>query len=147
MRNVAQQRIVRDMNSLGLATEIFAGQQGKNVISLRIKGKKREFAIHDPLIFESMQLLGGSNLESMLVSVVGTPARFLREMITRSPGFMAVNTIRDTLSTYVTSGSSFTPVLGTLRNLTTGVDTLAKYGVVGGYDYGSDPEDIFKSFV
>ena len=146
MRNVAQQRIVRDMNSLGLAREVMAGQQGNNVISFRVDGKKRDFSIDDPLMFESMQLIGGGSLETMLTSVVGTPSRYLRELITRDPGFMAVNMLRDTLSTFVTSGSSFVPVWDTLKNANSGVDALSKYGIVGGYDFGNDPDNLFKDF-
>ena len=146
MRNVAQQRIVRDMKSLGLAREVIAGQQGNNIISFRVNGKKRDFAIDDPLMFESMQLMGGGSMETMLTSVVGAPSRVLREMITRDPGFMMVNMLRDTLSTYVTSGSDFVPVWSTLKNATTGVETLSKYGIVGGYDFGNDPDNVFKDF-
>ena len=146
MRNVAQQRIVRDMKSLGLAREVIIGQQGNNIISFRVNGKKRDFAIDDPLMFESMQLKGGGSMETMLTSVVGAPSRVLREMITRDPGFMMVNMLRDTLSTYVTSGSNFVPVWSTLKNATTGVEALSKYGVVGGYDFGNDPDNVFKDF-
>jgi len=146
MRNVAQQRIVRDMKSIGLAREVTAGQVGNNIISFRVDGVKRNFAIDDPLMFESMQLLGGGSLESLLTSVVGVPSRVLREMITREPGFMMVNMLRDTLSTYVTSGAKFIPIYDTLKNATSGVDALSAYGVVGGYDFGNDPDNMFKDF-
>jgi len=146
MRNVAQQRIVRDMNSLGLAREVKAGQMGNNIISFRVDGQKRDFAIDDPLMYESMQSLGGGSMEKMLTSVVGVPSTVLREMITRDPGFMMVNMMRDTLSSYVTSGSSFIPVIDTLKNALNGADTLSAYGVVGGYDFGNDPDNMFKEF-
>ena len=146
MRNVAQQRIVRDMNSIGLAREIKAGQTGNNVISFRVDGKKREFAIDDPLMYESMQSLGGGSMEKMLTSIVGAPSNVLREMITRDPGFMMVNMMRDTLSSYVTSGASFVPVWDTIKNARSGADTLSTYGVVGGYDFSSDPDNLFDEF-
>jgi len=146
MRNVAQQRIVRDMKSLGLARELVVGQQGSNVISFRVDGKKRDFAIDDPLMFESMQLIGGGSMETMLTSVVGAPSRYLRELITRDPGFMAVNMLRDTLSTFVTSGSTFVPVWDTIKNARSGTEALTRYGIVGGYDFGNDPENLYKDF-
>ena len=146
MRNVAQQRIVRDMNSIGLAREIKAGQTGNNVISFRVDGKKREFAIDDPLMYESMQSLGGGSMEKMLTSIVGAPSNVLREMITRDPGFMMVNMMRDTLSSYVTSGASFVPVWDTIKNARSGADALSTYGVVGGYDFSSDPDNLFDEF-
>ena len=146
MRNVAQQRIVRDMNSLGLAREVTAGQTGTNVINFRVDGKKRSFSIDDPLMYESMQSLDGGGMEKMLTSVVGAPSNFLREMITRDPGFMIVNMMRDTLSSYVTSGASFIPVYDTIKNARSGVDALSAYGVVGGYDFSSDPDNLFEDF-
>jgi len=146
MRNVAQQRIVRDMNSLGLAREVTAGQTGTNVINFRVDGKKRSFSIDDPLMYESMQSLDGGGMEKMLTSVVGAPSNFLREMITRDPGFMIVNMMRDTLSSYVTSGASFIPVYDTVKNALSGVDALSAYGVVGGYDFSSDPDNLFEAF-
>ena len=51
-----------------------------------------------------------------------------------------------TLSTFATSGSSFIPVIDTLKNFNSGAETLEKYGVVGGDDIGVDSKDIFKQF-
>ena len=146
MRNVAQQRIVRDMVNLGLAREVKAGQSGTNVIAFRVDGKKREFSIDDPLMYESMQALGGSGMEKAVTSVVGAPSKVLREMITRDPGFMIVNMMRDTLSSYVTSGANFIPVYDTIKNARSGAETLSTYGVVGGYDFGGDPDNLFSDF-
>jgi len=145
MKNVAQQRIVRDMVSLGLARETKDGS-GSNVVRFRVNGKKRNFIIDDPLMFESMQAIGSSGTEQMITAVVGAPSKLLREMITRDPGFMMVNMLRDTLSTYVTSGANFVPVIDTVKNSLSGVDALSSYGVVGGYDFKNDPEDLFKFF-
>tara|TARA_R100001369_G_scaffold41084_1_gene67182 strand:- start:9 stop:1739 length:1731 start_codon:yes stop_codon:yes gene_type:complete len=134
------------MNSLGLAREVTAGQTGTNVINFRVDGKKRSFSIDDPLMYESMQSLDGGGMEKMLTSIVGAPSNILREMITRDPGFMIVNMMRDTLSSYVTSGASFIPVYDTVKNALSGVDALSAYGVVGGYDFSSDPDNIFEDF-
>jgi hypothetical protein len=147
MQNVAQQRIVRDMVSIGLSREVKAGQTAKNVINFRVDGKKRSFSIDDPLLFDSMNSAGISSAEQMITSIVGAPATALRELITRDPGFMAVNMLRDTLSTYVTSGASIIPILSTLKNFnTTKTEALARYGIVGGYDLSGNNKDLFKVF-
>jgi len=148
MRNVAQQRIVRDLYSLGLAKEVGAGQSGKNVISFRVNGKKRQFSIDDPLMFQSMESSNISSAESMVTSVVGAPATAIRELITRDPGFMIVNLMRDTLSTAVTSGSNFVPVIDTVKNFRkSSVEELSKYGVVGGYDLSDlDYKNVFDKY-
>ena len=148
MRNVAQQRIVRDLNSLGLAREVKAGEKGTNVINFKVDGKKRSFSIDDPLMFQAMESSSISSAESMITSVVGAPATALRELITRDPGFMIVNLMRDTLSTAVTSGASIIPVLDTVKNFNrSSVEELSRYGVVGGYDLSNlDYKNVFEKF-
>ena len=146
MKNVAQQRIVRDMSKMGLAYEVKGDMKAKNVISFRVDGKNRKFSLSDPLIYESMQGMGSGEVETMLTNIVGAPSTILRELITRSPSFMIVNMMRDTMSTFVTSGANFTPVVDTLKNFNSGSDLLEQYGVVGGYDFGNDPKDIYSEF-
>lgn len=148
MRNVAQQRIVRDLHSLGLAREVKAGEKGTNVINFKVDGKKRSFSIDDPLMFQAMESSSISSAESMITSVVGAPATALRELITRDPGFMIVNLIRDTLSTAVTSGASIIPVIDTVKNFNrSSVEELSRYGVVGGYDLSNlDYKNVFEKF-
>ena len=146
MRNVAQQRIVRDMVKVGLGYEVKGDMKAQNVIAFRVNGKNRKFSISDPLIYESMQGMGSGEIETILTNIVGVPSTVLRELITRDPAFMVVNMMRDTLSTFVTSGANFTPVVDTLKNFNSGADLLEQYGVVGGYDFGNDPKDIYGEF-
>jgi hypothetical protein len=145
MKNVAQQRIVRDQINLGMAREVRKGQPATNVVKFKVKGKNREYEIADPLLYESLQAFG-DGATGLLTNVLGGFSGALRELITRDPGFMMVNMMRDTLSTFATSGSSFIPVIDTLKNFNSGAETLEKYGVVGGYDIGVDSKDIFKQF-
>ena len=145
MKNVAQQRIVRDQINLGMAREVRKGQPATNVVKFKVKGKNREYEIADPLLYESLQAFG-DGATGLLTNVLGGFSGVLRELITRDPGFMMVNMMRDTLSTFATSGSSFIPVIDTLKNFNSGAETLEKYGVVGGYDIGVDSKDIFKQF-
>jgi len=70
-------------------------------------------------------------------------------MITRSPDFVIVNLMRDTLSAYVTSGASMVPVVDTARNFFTSsgnevFERLKRMAVVGGYDFSNDPKDVAK---
>ena len=51
MRNVAQQRIARDMQKLQLATQVPASRKGDAaVIGFKVRGEPVYFQIHDPLI-------------------------------------------------------------------------------------------------
>ena len=147
MRNVAQQRIVRDMVKYGLSREVNPKQvpRGELVVTFKVDGKDRKFTIDDPLIYESMQpLVGGAGLD-MVSQVLGAPANLLREMVTREPGFIMANMMRDTLSAYVTSGSNFIPIYDTLKGFTEAdIEQLERRAIVGGYDYSKDPSDISK---
>ena len=147
MRNVAQQRIVRDMVKYGLSREVNPKQvpRGELVVTFKVDGKDRKFTIDDPLIYESMQpLVGGAGLD-MVSQVLGAPANLLREMVTREPGFIMANMMRDTLSAFVTSGSNFIPIYDTLKGFgEANIEQLERRAIVGGYDYSKDPSDISK---
>ena len=145
MKNVAQQRVARDLIKMGLAERVSPlakTAEGAGVISFKSKGQKVNVRINDPLIYESLLPLDAGY--PLLEKYLGAPATFLREMITRDPGFVLTNMARDTLSAYVTSGSSFTPVIETVKNYAKDMNDLEKFGVVGGYDFGKDPKDIVK---
>jgi len=144
MKNVAQQRIVRDMRNLGLAREVKPGQRttGEAVVTFKVDGNRRNFIIDDPLIYESLTVEPAGGFEQFISKTAGVPARFLREMVTREPGFVIANMLRDSLSAFVTSGSKFTPVIDTIFGYAEGMEKLERTGVVGGYDYKNDPENI-----
>ena len=114
------------------------------VVNFKVNGVDQYYKIHDPLIYESLQSvdeLGGS-----ITGMFAAPSRWLRELVTRDPGFMLANLMRDTLSAYVTSGADFTPVVDTVAGLAKEIETLESFGVVGGYDFANDPDDMVKAF-
>jgi hypothetical protein len=147
MKNVAQQRIVRDMATIGLAKKATPAQiknkKQNFVVSFKVQGKDQHYKVDDPLLYESLQPLESGGLAT---SLVAKPSKFLRELITREPGFILANMMRDTLSAYTTSGADFVPVIDTVKNFGRGIEELESFGVVGGYDFGNDPEDIVEAF-
>ena len=148
MKNVAQQRIVRDMVKIGIAEKATTAQR-KNisqnfVVNFKVKGVDQYYKIHDPLIYESLQ--STEEMGGVVTGLFGGASTILREMVTREPGFMFANLMRDTLSAYVTSGADFTPVVDTVAALGKDVEQLESFGVVGGYDFGNDPKDMVKAF-
>ena len=149
MKNVAQQRITRDMQKLGLARQRKASRavpKGVNVIDFKVNGNRVRFEIDDNLIYDSMKIVGAGYAEQAAIKYLGAPANVLRELVTRDPGFMIANMMRDTLSTAVTSGASFVPGIDTVKGLFDGVERLEKLGVVGGYDFAIDKADIVKFY-
>jgi len=146
MRNVAQQRIARDMQSLGLARQVATSPKLADGIKFKVNGRPVQFQIDDNLIYSSMETLGGGAVTDILTKTLGFPSMVLRETITRDPGFMVANLLRDTLSTFTTSGANFVPVLDSLKGLGDGMERLERVGVVGGYDYSRDPDNVVKFF-
>ena len=146
MKNVAQQRIVRDMITIGLGRMVQPGQSidGRPAVTFKVGGKKYSAFIDDPLIFESMQAVPEVNMDNLLGNLFRVPAKILRELIVRDPGYVIANMLRDTGSVVLTSGSNIIPVLDTLRNFGRGLENLEKVGVAGGYDFARDPSDVVK---
>jgi hypothetical protein len=146
MKNVAQQRIVRDMVNIGMGRFKQPGEnvEGKPTVNLKVNGKRVTAFIDDPLIFESMQAIPDVNLDGLLGNLFRVPATVLRELIVREPGYLIANMARDTVSVLLTSGANIIPAVDTARNFNRGLDNLARFGVVGGYDFARDPQDVVK---
>jgi hypothetical protein len=102
-------------------------------------GVVRKFAVKDPLLVSA---LGSDDRISVgrFWEALGLPAHILRESVTRDPGFMARNLLRDTLSSWITSGADFMPVIDTIKGMRTALKdgasfkALAARGAVGTYD-------------
>jgi hypothetical protein len=146
MKNVAQQRIVRDMITIGLGRMVQPGEniEGRPAVTFKVGGKKYSAFIDDTLIFESMQAVPEVNMDNFLGNLFRVPAQILRELIVRDPGYVVANMLRDTASVVLTSGSNIIPVVDTVKNFGRGLENLEKFGVVGGYDFARDPGDVVK---
>ena len=137
MRNVAQQRIARDMQKLQLAKQVPASKKGTaGVVGFKVRGEPVYFEIYDHLVFESMTAIDSTGLEDISRIFFGPASNLLRETVTRTPGFMLVNMLRDSLSAFVTSGARFLPFLSTFKGFASDISNLERTGVVGGYDFG-----------
>lgn len=148
MKNVAQQRIIRDQVEFGMARNI-TNQPDKHervpVVRFMIDGTEQIYEIDDPLIHESMLAMGQGDLGWVVNNIFGPASQLLRETVTRDPAFVLVNMMRDTMSAYVTSGSNFTPVVDTVKGFFgSDMQELEMLGVVGGYDFSNDPKDVVK---
>ena len=81
-----------------------------------------------------------------IMNVLAMPSRVLREAVTRDPGFILVNLMRDTMSAFVTSGADYVPIIDTAKGFFSPLSDLEMLGVVGGYDFAADPRDAVKFF-
>ena len=144
MKNDAHRKLVRNYVKSDRAEEISSKEaQGSDVIPIYVNGVKRFFRVEDPEMLYGLTTAGILN-ENAIVKFLSFPATVLRETVTRDPGFIAVNMLRDTLSAFVTSGANFTPVIGTVKGFAEDMENLERFGILGGYDYSADALSVEK---
>lgn len=147
-KNVGIQRLTDSYVKAGMAQEVTnpKDQRGIDVYPVFINGQKRYFKVEDPELIEGLQAVGIDEL-TPLMKIVGMPAGWLRELVTRDPTFMLRNGLRDTLSVAITSGANITPFWDTVKALGEDVSMLERAGVIGGYDLQKDErgvQDLYK---
>jgi hypothetical protein len=117
---------------------------GSDVIAVFENGEKVYYQVADPILTYGLQALGMTQDASTFMKAIGLPANILRESITRDPGFIIKNMLRDTLSSAVTSGANFIPIVATFKGFAADLSELERFGVIGGYDAANDRQDIVK---
>ena len=115
---------------------------GSDVISVFENGEKIYYQVADPIFTYGLQALGMSEDVNGFMKIIGLPSNILREAITRDPGFIIKNMLRDTLSASVTSGADFIPIVDTFKGFAADLSELERFGVIGGYDAANDRQDI-----
>ena len=152
MRNHLLSRVENSNGDLELgAREVPADKaQGIDIIPVFVDGRKKYFQVADPYYFEGLRTLGIQDDLGVISTFLGMPATLLRETVTRDPGFILINMLRDTMSASVTSGSRITPVIDTFKNFelfgSADLRELERFGVLGGYDYSADSVDSVRFF-
>ena len=152
MKNDGTMKLIRDLETMGEA-ELLAPNEtgGANTIFVFENGFKKYYNIVDPELFHGIRALGGAEV-GFITKMLAFPATILRDTVTRDPGFIAVNLLRDTLSATVTSGvnlsapfsggDGFVPMVDTIRNMFADMTDLERFGVIGGYDFANDEGDV-----
>jgi hypothetical protein len=116
-----------------------------NVINVLEKGQVVSYKTPDPLLIDAMKSLNLSELPFM--GILSAPADLLRNLVTKDPGFMMANLMRDSLSAWVTSGQKMTPIAGTvisfgkaLTRNSPGFEAMQNAGIIGGYEFSANVE-------
>jgi len=151
LKNVAARRILRNSEAVGEARKVKDSKEasqlrkrGSFTQSVLVDGLEQHYEIADPLLYESMMNYGESAL-GMITKIASAPANILREMVTREPGFILLNMLRDTVSTYVTSGVDYMPFIDSFKEFNSEeMQRLLDQAIVGGYDLSADPSDLKK---
>ena len=152
LANVAASRAVRDLHKLGMARRLGRAPTSPNAdtVGIRVDGKTVYYNVDDPYLLNAMKSSGEFSMG--FLDILTTPAKVLRELITKEPGFMLANLLRDSMSSWMTSGVTTVPGPGTAVGLAKAVmgsaeaEALEAVGFVGGYDNKRDKraEKIFK---
>jgi hypothetical protein len=144
MKNVAAQRVTRDVVALGLGREVPANQAvGTDIVTVKENGLTKYFQVDDPLLVESMK---GLNLPQLpFLDILSKPAEVLRNLVTKDPGFMLANLMRDSLQAWTTTGQNMIPIVDTFKqygaamaNMSPESRAFAQAGLFTGYDFAGD---------
>jgi len=149
IKNYAAQRAINVVSqvkapNMGL-TRLNAPSTKPNTISVLEQGVLVSYETADNLLIEAVKSLNMNELPFM--GIIAGPANLLRNLVTRDPGFMMANLLRDSLSAYVTSGVKMTPVADTIMSFgkslarkSTGFEALLNAGNIGGYEFSENIE-------
>jgi hypothetical protein len=153
MKNDGTSKLLRDLSSMGEAEYLDSPAKikaEKNKIFVFEDGQKKYYRVDDTELFHGIQAIGGVKTDG-ITKFLAFPSKILRDTVTRDPGFIIVNLLRDTLSATVTSGvpisiggEGFTPIIDTVKNMFADMSELERFGIVGGYDFQNDEGSVKK---
>ena len=151
IKNLAANRSVRDLVSLGYAKQVGNNVKGKDVITIRVKGKNKSFSISDKATYEAyLGFQDGINpyTNSFMKGGMKTKSIF-SEIITRAPKFWGMQLSRDSISAYALLGiDEYIPLITSIKNaakITAGMITgkvpegftkMQRAGIITRYDQG-----------
>jgi hypothetical protein len=145
IKNVAARRATDQAMRIGEVVKLDRPQSGPTVYRVLEDGKETYYQTRDPMFIESLKSLYQPDIP--FIGLLSTPARILRNLVTKDPAFQLANMMRDSLSAYVASGFKFTPIVATLKQYAKAIADkspemreLRSAGVIGGYDYSQGVE-------
>jgi hypothetical protein len=145
IKNVAARRATDQAMRIGEVVKLDRPQTGPTVYRVLEDGKETYYQTRDPMFIESLKSLYQPDIP--FIGLLSTPARILRNLVTKDPAFQLANMMRDSLSAYVASGFKFTPIVATLKQYAKAIADkspemreLRSAGVIGGYDYSQGVE-------
>jgi len=147
MKNIAAQR-ARDVGKqAGIVHDIAPGSSVSDFEKIKVleNGVMREYQSDDPLFIDAVKSLHMPEIPFM--GLLSMPSNFLREAVTRDPGFILANLMRDSLSAYAISGQKITPIADTVINFgrafarkSPGFEAMMDAGIIGGYEFSENVE-------
>ena len=151
IKNIAARRAADVGMDVGTVAKLPGTSTDPNAFYVMENGKKVYYNSADMLFIEAVKSLGLPNVP--FIGLLAGPANTLRNLVTKDPGFMLANMMRDSLSAWATTGVDMPPIVATLKNFTDALankspEIKAMYGsgILGGYDYSKNVMDAAKTF-
>jgi hypothetical protein len=145
MKNTAAQRAVDVAVQIKQAKQLPEQSSAPDTVTVLRGGKPVSYQTADPLFIEAVKSLNLPELP--FLSILSGPANLLRNLVTKDPGFMLANLMRDSMSAYVTSGANMLPVVDTVKNFGRAIqgtdpayEALLNAGLLGGYEFSQSIE-------
>jgi hypothetical protein len=145
MKNAAAQKATKVALELNEVERLSGPAKGigVDVYTVLENGNLVYYRANDKLFIDALASLNMPDLP--FLGLLSAPANVLRNLVTKDPGFMLANLLRDSLSSYVTSGQKVTPIVGTMVNFgkalsskNKSLQALFNAGVVGGYEFSQN---------
>ena len=153
LKNLANKNTAFTMQAAGMGTITTSGKRlSPKAIHFFDGGAMKTFMFSEDMVSDADAELIVKGIEGVKValpagmSVLTTPARWLRKMVTRNPVYMARQLIRDSMSSYLMAGADSKPIFAALDMIRKGSDTatskaLRARGITGGQVLAGTPED------
>ena len=147
MKNTAALRAVTVGKDVGVVHDVQPGHAVSALEQIVVleNGVKTVYQANDQLFVDAVKSLNMPDLPFM--GILSAPANLLRNFVTKDPGFIMTNLLRDSLSAYVTSGTNATPIAGTVINFAKAMkgnnpsfEALMDAGIIGGYEFSANVE-------
>ena len=151
IKNIASQRAAKVAVGIQMAERLDYHSTAPNVFHVYENGKPISYLSQDKLFIDAIKSLGLPDLP--FIGLFAGPANLLRALVTKDPGFMLANLMRDSMSAWVTSGVKMTPMVDTIKNFGSAVagkspefQALMNAGILGGYEFSQNVEQSGREF-
>jgi hypothetical protein len=122
--------------------------EGGDIVHILKDGKRKYYRVNDPLFLRSLQSVGGT--DSNVLELFRMSKSLLTNTVTADPSFMLANFLRDSISTWMVTGTKMIPVLSGIKqgmkawNEDTMLWQMMAAGAGGGRFYNTRSKDVRK---
>ena len=161
MKNIAANRVMRNLQILGVAEQVKGNVKGPNIVQIKVNGKTTSWRVDDIDYFNAFTIMTGGDFATTgyLMGALRGTKQLVSDFITRLPDFWFRQILRDSVSAWALSGANYTPVISSLKetvsiavgmatgNLPKEFKQLKDAGIITGYDQGVRQIDTTEKLI